>query len=42
MHSGLRRPKSWPKVEKNSDMIEILYTKVFGVAAFENEDKSKK
>ena len=41
-HSGLRRPKSWPKVEKDSDMIEILYTKVFGVAEFENEGKSKK
>ena len=41
-HSGLRRPKNWPKVEKDSDMIEILYTRVFGVAEFENEGKSKK
>ena len=41
-HSGLRRPKSWPKVEKDSDMIEILYTKVFGVAEFETEGKSQK
>ena len=24
LHSGLKRPKNWPKVEKDSDMIEIL------------------
>ena len=40
-HSGPKLPKSWPKVEKDSDMIEILYIKVFGVAEFENEGKSK-
>ena len=34
--------KSWPKVEKQLDMIEILYIKVFGVAEFENEGKSQK
>jgi hypothetical protein len=41
-HSGLKRPKSWPKVEKGSDMIEILYIMVFGVAEFEIEVKSQK
>ena len=30
------------KSQKDSDMIEILYTKVFGVAEFENEGKSQK
>ena len=40
--SGLKRLKSWPKVEKDSDMIEILYIQVFGVAEFENEGKNKK
>ena len=39
--SGLKCPKSWPKVEKDSDMIEILYIMVSGVAEFENEGKSK-
>ena len=42
MRTGLKRPNIWPKVEKESDMIEILYVKVFGVAEFENEGKSKK
>jgi len=41
-HSGLKRLKSWPKVEKDSDMIEIWYIKIFGVIEFEIEVKSQK
>ena len=41
-HSGQKRLKSWPKIEKDSDVIEILCIKIFGVAEFENEGKSRK
>ena len=34
-------PKKLVKSQKNLDMAEILHIKVFGVAEFENEGKSK-